>query len=138
MVGLTIGEIISTAYTESDLYKVTRKNYRLRRMIRTRDSVTGKEVNLALPKGEYKRDYLGFCEVCGQIIPEDKHKGYHHWDDEMPAMGVWVCYKCHKVIEGVDSGISERYLSLKTEIERVYAIEQLKKVGVTVGDDWGR
>ena len=122
---------MSTPYTESDVYKVTRKNYRMRRMIRTRDPITGKEVNLVLPKGEYKREYMGFCEVCGLLIPEGKHKDYHHWDNEMPAMGMWVCYKCHKIIEGVEAGIADTYLKKKTEIEREYAIQQLAKIGIS-------
>ena len=119
---------MSTPYTESNLYKVTRKSYRMRKSIGVRDPVTGNHKDIILPKGEYKRDYLGFCEVCSIPIPDDKHKSYHHWDDTMPAMGIWVCYKCHKIIEGVDSGIAEKYLAQKLRIEKEYALEQIRKL----------
>ncbi len=121
---------MSTPYTESNMYKVTRRNYRMRKSIGVRDPKTGKHKDIILPKGEYKREYLGFCEVCGEIIPDGKHKSYHHWDDDMPAMGIWVCYKCHKIIEGVDNGIAEKYLAVKLDIEKRYAIQQLAKIGI--------
>ena len=121
---------MSTAYTESNVYKVTRRNYRMRKSIGVRDPITGKHKDIILPKGEYKRAYLGFCEVCGRAILDGEHKSYHHWDNELPAMGIWVCYKCHKIIEGVDEGISELYLKKKAEIEKEYAFEQLAKIGV--------
>ena len=91
---------------------------------------------IKLPEGDRKRPFLGFCELCGRNIVDGQKKAYHHWDDEMPAMGMWVCYLCHKTAEGVDSGTVEKYLSLKREIERKYAIEQLRKIGIEVGDDW--
>jgi len=102
----------------------------MRKSIGTRDPETGRYKDIILPKGEYKREYLGFCEVCGVVIPEGKHKDYHHWDDGMPAMGIWVCYKCHKIIEGVEAGIVEKYLAVKAEIEKDYAIQQLAKIGI--------
>ena len=133
---------MSTPYTESSVYKVTRKNYRMKKVIGSRDPVTGKYKGIILPDGETKRDYFGFCELCGLIIPEGKHKDYHHWDSELPAMGIWVCYKCHKIIEGVDSGVADKYLAKKTEIEKEYALKKLSEIGYAGqagwGDDWGK
>jgi len=119
---------MSTPYTESKLYKVTRKNYRIRRVINTRDSKTGKYKTLVLPKGEYKREYLGFCEVCGKEIQDTKYIGYHHWDDDLPAVGIWVCNGCHKMVEGIDRGLIEPYLTLKAKVEKEYALKQIRKL----------
>lgn len=55
------------------------------------------------------------CEVCGG---EFKRLEYHHWNEALPELGVWVCYKCHQRAEMVDKAWEhlEKYLSLKQEI----------------------
>ena len=136
---MTIGESrMSTSYTESNLYKVTRKSYRMQRCVGSRDPVTGKYKGIILSKDDTKREYFGVCEVCGLPIPDGKHKDYHHWDKELPAMGIWVCYKCHKIIEGVDAGVAEVYLRKKLVIEKDYAMKQYAKTGLKMPDDWGK
>ena len=124
LVGGTIVGVnnMSTPYTESNVYKVTRRNYRLRKAVGPR----------ILPPGEYKREYHGVCEVCGRTIPSEKHKAYHHWDDDLIAMGIWVCYKCHKIIEGVDAGMADTYLIKKAEIEKEYALKRIQELGIRV------
>ncbi len=119
---------MSTPYTGSKLYKVTRKNYRMRKSISTRDPETGKYKGLVLPKGEYKRDYLGFCEVCGREVQDTKYIGYHHWDDDMLAMGLWLCNGCHKLAEGIDRGLVSAYLDRKADVEKEYALKQVRKL----------
>ncbi len=84
-----------------------------------------------LPDGERKRDFLGFCELCGKPIVDGKKKAYHHWDDELPAMGIWVCYLCHKTAEGIDSGVVDKYSQIKAIIEKEYAIHCLSKAGMS-------
>ena len=83
-----------------------------------------------LPEGDRKRPFLGFCEICGGNIVGGKKKAYHHWDDELPAMGIWVCYLCHKTVEGVDDGKVENYLELKRDVEKAYALKCLEKIGM--------
>jgi len=57
----------------------------------------------------------GICELCGR---EANKLDYHHWDDEHPEQGVWVCYKCHWLCECIDHGediirLKQVYLNLK-------------------------
>ena len=92
-----------------------------------------------LPKGEIKREFKGHCEICGRDIGGDKKMAYHHWDDELLAMGMWLCYLCHKTAEGVEDGKVEKYMILKAKIEEEYAmlqIQKLKDMGI-LGKDWG-
>lgn len=56
------------------------------------------------------------CELCGQI---PKRLFYHHWDDEHPEWGMWLCTYCHHFAERVDHNNLGKYLQLKAEIEGV-------------------
>lgn len=48
-----------------------------------------------------KRPIDGKCEVSGkECDKEGKPLAYHHWDDENMLKGVWVCARCHALIEG--------------------------------------
>jgi len=87
-----------------------------------------------LPNGETKRPFLGFCEICGCNLV-NKQKAYHHWDDELPMVGIWVCYLCHKTAEGVEGGKVQKYLELKQDVEKDYALMQLEKFGIEVPQD---
>jgi rubrerythrin len=70
--------------------------------------------------GLSKRPHPKFCEVCGN--PYIKRLGYHHWDDNDKNKGVWVCRKCHYIIEQVDNrrgkSIIPLYLKVKAQIEQ--------------------
>lgn len=95
---------------------------------------------IKLPKGEVKREFKGYCEICGRDISGDKKKAYHHWDSEFLAKGIWVCYLCHKTAEGVEDGKVEKYLILKADVEKDYAmlqIQRLKDMGI-LNKDWGK
>lgn len=100
---------------------------RLRRVIYVKDPKDGRYIQTVLPPGELKREFPGFCELCGRDL-SGRHKGYHHWDDSMPAMGIWVCNKCHDIAEGVEKGIVDIYLKKKGTVEKAYALEQIQKL----------
>ena len=59
----------------------------------------------------------GQCELCKE---RPLKLQYHHWDDNHPQRGLWVCPTCHYFVEGVDSGLTsshlEEYLRLKNII----------------------
>lgn len=43
-----------------------------------------------------KRPYLGVCELCGNVM---KRLHWHHWDNEHPEFGLWLCFLCHDTVE---------------------------------------
>lgn len=64
----------------------------------------------------YKRDYPYTCEMCKR-----GHTGrlyYHHWDDEQPHIGMWLCHYHHIIAEALDKepGLAERYIAMKTAV----------------------
>jgi len=68
-------------------------------------------------KGLNKRPYAGYCELCGK--KQDMRLAYHHWNDNKPAMGIWMCNPCHWFVEGIERGLQlKKYLDLKEKIER--------------------
>jgi len=72
--------------------------YNRRRSLVTKD---GKRIYLKHDKRPYPNDSK--CELCGKKC---KFLAYHHWDDETPWIGLWVCQSpCHAICEAVDSGI---------------------------------
>lgn len=64
----------------------------------------------------------GICELCGSKV-ERMH--YHHWDDDNPSMGLWLCPRDHRHAEGFDQAINDpallaRYALLKATVSRMY------------------
>ena len=57
------------------------------------------------------------CEICGRT--GKKKLDYHHWDNEHPEKGIWVCYLCHRLAENIESGLHTVYLQKKEEINNV-------------------
>ena len=57
----------------------------------------------------------GVCEICDREI-EMLH--YHHWDDENPEWGIWVCRFCHFSVEFTEKGLSDKYNKLKEAISK--------------------
>uniref|UniRef100_A0A6M3IEF0 Uncharacterized protein n=1 Tax=viral metagenome TaxID=1070528 RepID=A0A6M3IEF0_9ZZZZ len=75
--------------------KCNRKTYiRLHQLVTTQD---GKIIYIYnITKRAYPEDEA--CELCGRL----KKLAYHHWNDEYPEIGIWVCQKCHWICEGLD------------------------------------
>ena len=72
-----------------------------------------------MKKGLSKREYPGKCELCDKEMP--KGLAYHHWDDDNPSMGVWLCNACHRIAEFLDkkdwTSAAQAYLTLKKHIQ---------------------
>jgi len=65
-----------------------------------------------------KRPRPDKCELCGSDDTA-RRLYYHHWDNESPHWGIWVCWKCHRACEvferGLD-GFSEKYRDIKKNV----------------------
>lgn len=61
-----------------------------------------------------KRDYTGYCEICHKT---GKMLHYHHWNDKSLNLGMWICLLCHRAAEALEKGITNKYFSLKKEVE---------------------
>lgn len=64
------------------------------------------------------------CEVCHKSsILRKSVLQHHHWDHENPSVGIWVCGRCHSVVNLLDTEpeLAKRYLDLKRAITRNYA-----------------
>ena len=74
-----------------------------------------------------KRDYPegALCELCGR---EAKLLSYHHWDDEVPEFGLWLCTICHKIAEALEVGVADKYNQLKQEVSREVALEKVSSL----------
>jgi len=109
-------EVTATCRSCLDKEKVRQKNTEVRQKAikyrRTRRLNTSKGILWGLSKRPWPKD--GCCELCGKI---KSRMSYHHWDDLRPSMGIWVCYSCHDIAEGVEAGLDERYLQLTDKIE---------------------
>lgn len=71
-----------------------------------------------------KRDYPndGACELCDRVI---RRLGYHHWDDEVPKFGLWLCETCHNAAEVFERGLIDRYVQLKDKVSREVCIRDM-------------
>jgi len=83
--------------------------------------VNGKRVVIT---GPHKREYTKRCELCDKL-PKSKLY-YHHWLDDFPNVGMWLCYKCHVFAEAIDEKrkLIDTYIQLKNKI----TIECLKEL----------
>lgn len=71
------------------------------------------------------------CELCGDPLDRLVH---HHWDDEDLDKGMWLCDRCHHVVEyydkiaaGMYDDIIGRYIVLKEEIDIFKNMQKSKK-----------
>ncbi len=59
-----------------------------------------------------------WCELCKEW---SNRLDYHHWDDENPSLGLWLCTRCHRFAEAMDRQdrelLMDRYLFLKSRVE---------------------
>ena len=92
------------------------------RKLRLGTIINGKFV---LVKVKNKRPRPSFCELCHK---EKKVLGYHHWNNDNLAMGIWLCLRCHNFVEVIDSEGVEflwKYLGKKEVIEEeIRALEE--------------
>jgi hypothetical protein len=83
-------------YEQWKRYKKTHPNV-IKRMVRKRGlnslCINGKRVKVI------KRPFLGFCECCGNYFGTDRLLNWHHWDDTKSEYGLWICHKCHNLVE---------------------------------------
>lgn len=111
-------------------HNVERQRHSTKEWRRNHRGDSRKVGRIRLPKGERKRPYTGVCEICGKIDNGSRMLEYHHWDDEMPAMGMYLCNRCHMIAGGVEGGLDTTYRDVRYRIEKEYAMEQLAKIGV--------
>ncbi len=67
-----------------------------------------------------KRIFKGYCELCGL---NNTKLNYHHWDNNNPAKGVWVCHYCHMAVEKIDKGIYIKYLEIRNQVEELFELQ---------------
>lgn len=89
----------------------------LRRKAKLRETMITTKVN-GKPTVIYtnKRPYSNTCELCGT----QTKTAYHHWNSEQPHWGLWLCWQCHMLAEGIDEKglvLAQKYLNLKPQIE---------------------
>lgn len=106
-------------YTIPGYYEKRKKNLTAYR----RETVlgTGDYRNVTTIYGLSKRPHPGRCEVCEGF--QDKKLNYHHWDDEHPGLGIWLCFWCHAVAELIDRNVNvnelaERYSAIRAQVEK--------------------
>ena len=71
-----------------------------------------------------KRPKPNSCEVCGRLhdVVENPNSilQWHHWNDEHPELGMWLCFWCHMLAEAIENGLSSdhiiKYVAKKGEI----------------------
>lgn len=103
--------------------------------MRRRDKITARRRQAQLGSGGKqrmgltKRPYTGSCELCGakqcNLTSGLKKLHYHHWDDNTPSIGLWLCGDCHRGAEGMDIAIDnpeqlQQYANLKATAIRIY------------------
>lgn len=96
----------------SDEDRERQREYRARNYVGT--VINGKHVSLKTPYKRPKPVPLE-CELCGWV---PKVLGYHHWDDDNPSVGLWLCFSCHMFVERLDYGEAEFYYRLKAEAKK--------------------
>lgn len=76
-------------------------------------TINGRRVILT---GLNKRKRPSSCELCGN--EPKKMLYYHHWLNDFPSVGMWLCYRCHMLAEVIDkkTALIEQYKKLKNTI----------------------
>ena len=55
------------------------------------------------------------CEICGRVV---NRLDYHHWDNNRPELGIWVCRSCHRGCGFSDKGLHNKYIELREYIDK--------------------
>ncbi|GAH73854.1 unnamed protein product [marine sediment metagenome] len=76
-------------------------------------------------RGLVKRPHPDHCEICANSKNQNGlplKLEYHHWFPGCPEVGMWICFKCHKIAETVESDsltlFMQLYTKLKAQIEK--------------------
>ncbi len=107
-----------TDYTVPDHYK--RRLERTVNYYRRTQIITGTtKDDISVIKHLNKRPHTDVCELCG-AVRKKKHY-YHHWDKNSPSLGMWICFKCHRLAEFIDNNpdfqeVIAKYLLLKSKL----------------------
>jgi len=99
------------------------RKHRAENNLRVKVDEKGKWIRLRVKK----RPRPDYCELC-KMAPYGKWKllNWHHWNPEVPELGLWLCPPCHWFAGGVERGLStERYLELKHLEEQSYEVNPL-------------
>jgi len=94
-------------YLNDPLRKEKRKTYRNR---------YNRKHWISTPNGRMraeKRARPDTCELCSKAVAR---LDYHHWDNEQPHLGLWLCISCHIFAGRVDNDMVNKYLDLKGSI----------------------
>ncbi len=66
-----------------------------------------------------KRPRPDKCEMC-----EDRPaKAYHHWNDEDPSIGLWLCFRCHMAAEVMDDSPNLDLFTVYIDLKEKAALE---------------
>ena len=63
------------------------------------------------------------CPLCDSI-PSQLY--WHHWDNNHPELGMWLCPYCNIIVELEEKGLVEKYKKLKEEIIYIYNCKVLE------------
>jgi len=63
------------------------------------------------------------CELCSRPT---KRLVYHHWDNDNPAKGLWICSRCHWVAEAIEAvskqdKLVNSYIAMKELVEEEFS-----------------
>lgn len=97
------------------------KNYARKNLLGTSKLNNGKP--LKCNKRSYPLDNA--CELCGKM---GKQLAYHHWDNNYPELGIWLCTKpCHWLAESLDytefESLKIKYMNFKEIITKTLKVE---------------
>jgi len=107
-----------------------------RHRIRKRDTILQSTLHSSRTNGRDKRwnhvgkrPYPETCEICGKPPKNSKISlHWHHWNDEHPEIGLWLCQKCHIKVNAYETNqknpdFINTYLTLKNKMESLQCLQ---------------
>jgi predicted transcriptional regulator len=113
-----IGIILNVSHSIVSRYLDPRQKVKMReehRQNHISTRINGERVRLIAKK----RPMPDNCELCHKKETLEHEKArlvWHHWNDEHPELGMWICLQCHSFAGRVDDGWVEVYLKLKESL----------------------
>ena len=108
-------------YSSTPEAKQKRKEYRSRPEVKAREAELRRNNYLTI-KGRHvrvkkrQRPWDDACEICKRV---SKKLSWHHWDDNRPERGIWVCFLCHSMAECIDRDLHGVYILMKEICNKV-------------------